>query len=371
VTTTLIHTKIGIPSVRSVLVPRRQLIERLNVGIHVKLTLISAPAGYGKTTLAAEWLRGSQHSVTWLSLDEADNDPSRFLSYFLATLQIIDEKAGKETRSLLQAPEPPSQDALVTTLLNELTAISTPFVLALDDYQFIQNLSIHKLLNAVVEHQPRQMHLVLITREDPPFPLPHLRARGQVTEIRQVDLRFTAKECAEFLENVAGLKISKSDISALERRTEGWAAGLQLAVLSMQGLDDMPRFIEEFTGSNRYVLDYLAQEVFERQSSEVQSFLLKTSILERLCTSLCDAVTEQSGSQQMIEALENANLFIMPLDQSRTWYRYHRLFRDLLHNRMRAQGDAGLITLHHRASIWYENHDLLPEAIQHALASVD
>ncbi len=367
----LIHTKFGIPPIWPAIVSRHRLIERLNAGIHRKLSLISAPAGYGKTTLAAEWLRGTQHSTTWLSLDEAENDPSRFLSYFLAALQLIDEQAGKETRSLLHTLEPPSLDSLVATLINELSAIPLSFILVLDDYQVILNLSIHKFINAVVEHQPRQMHLVLITREDPPLPLPRLRARGQVTEIRQADLRFATQECAELLENVAGLKISKSDISAMERRTEGWAAGLQLAALSMQGRDDIPRFVEEFTGSNRYVLDYLTQEVFERQSGVVQNFLLKTSILERLCASLCDAVIVHSGSQEMIEGLERANLFLIPLDQSRTWYRYHRLFRDLLHNRMRAQGVAGLNALHRRASTWYENHDLLPEAIQHALASLD
>ena len=315
--------------------------------------------------------------MTWLSLDEADNDPARFLRYFLAALQIIDEQAGKETRALLQAPEPPSQDSLMTTLLNELTAPAMPFIFALDDFQVIQTLSIHKLLNAVVEHQPGQMHLVLITREDPPFPLPRMRARGQITEVRQDDLRFTVQECAEFLENVVGLKISKNDIAALERRTEGWAAGLQLAgiamqsPLSMQGRSDTAGFIQAFTGSNHYVLDYLAQEVFEKQPTEIQDFLLKTSILDQLCASLCNAVTERPGSGEVLETLEQANLFINPLDQSRTWYRYHRLFRDLLHNRLRAQGESVLNALHNRASLWYENHDLLPDAIQHALVRMD
>lgn len=376
-TTPLINTKIGIPSIRSILVPRRQLIERLNAGIHGKLTLLSAPAGYGKTTLAAEWLGATQRATAWLSLDEGDNDPARFLRYFLTALQVVDKKAGRETRSLLQMLEPPSPDSLVMTLLNELSAISAPFVLALDDYQVIQTLSIHQMLNAIIERQPSQMHLVLITREDPPISLPRLRARGQVTEIRQANLRFTEKECAEFLENVAGLKISKSDIAALEHRTEGWAAGLQLAAIAMQstlslrGREDLPRFVQEFTGSNRYVLDYLVQEVFERQSKVVQDFLLKSSILDQLCASVCEAITEQPESQALIEALEHANLFIMPLDQSRTWYRYHRLFRDLLYNRLRTQDDSALKALHARASSWYEDHDLPSVAIQHALAGTD
>ena len=367
----LINTKFGIPSTRPILVPRQRLIKRLNAGIHGKLTLISAPAGYGKTTLAAEWLREAQRSVTWLSLDEADNDPARFLRYFLASLQVIDKQAGKETGLLLQAPEPPAQEVLMTTLLNELAAISQPFVLAVDDYQIIQTMSIHQLLNFIVERQPGQMHLVLLTREDPHLPLPRLRARGQITEVRQVDLRFTAQESAEFLEDVMGLKISDSDIQALERRTEGWIAGLQLAALSMQGRDDLQEFVQEFSGSNRYVLDYLAQEVFEKQPNEVQDFLLKTSILDQVCASLSNAVTERPGSRTVLETLEQANLFITPLDQSRTWYRYHRLFRDLLRNRLRAQDESTLKVLHQRASSWYESNDLIPNAIQHALACAD
>ena len=370
-TPSLILTKLSLPPARPVLVPRRRLVERLNGGIQGKMSLISAPAGYGKTTLAAEWLRETRRAVAWLSLDDADNDPVRFLGYFLKALQGIDEKAGVETQSLFQSPQPPSPEALVAVLLNELNEISTPFVVALDDYQLIQTLSIHQLLNAIVEHQPAQMHLVLITREDPPFALPRLRARGQVTEIRQADLRFSAAECAEFLEKVAGLEISKSDIAALERRTEGWAAGLQLAALSMQGRDDLDRFVQEFTGSNRYVLDYLTQEVFENQSLEMQRFLLKTSILDRFCASLCDTVSESPASQKMLEEMEKANLFIVPLDQSRTWFRFHHLFHDLLHNRLKELGEQDLAPYHRRACAWFEGQGLLAEAIQHALAGAD
>lgn len=367
----LINTKLCIPSLRPVLVSRQQLNQRLVAGIHGKLTLISAPAGFGKTTLAAEWLRDTQQAVTWFSLDEADNDPARFLTYFLAALQVIDAQAGKATWTLLQAPQPPSHELLMTTLLNELTAISQPFVLAIDDYHVIQTLSIHQQLSFIVEHQPSHMHIVLLTREDPPLPLPRLRARGQMTEIRQDDLRFTAQESVEFLETVMGLKISKSEISALDRRTEGWIAGLQLAALSLQGHHDPQHFVEDFTGSHRYVLDYLVHEVFEKQSKEIQDFLLKTSILDTLCGSLCDAITERPGSQELLETLEKANLFILPLDQSRNWYRYHNLFRELLHNRLRAQDDSTLATLHHRASTWYKNHKLLPDAILHTLAGAD
>jgi len=339
--------------------------------MHGKLTLISAPAGFGKTTLAVEWLRTSRNAVTWLSLDEADNDPARFLNYFIAALDVFDEQVCKKTRLLLQEPQPPPQDLLMTTLLNELTAISIPFVIAIDDYHFIQTLSIHQLLHFIVEYQPPQMHLVLLTREDPPLPLPRLRARGQLTEIRQVDLRFTAQESAEFLENVMGLEISKKDHSALEQRMEGWVAGLQLVALSMLGRDNLQLFVQDFTASNRYVLDYLTQEVFERQTRDIQDFLLKTSILDRLCGSLCDAITERSGSQELLANLERANLFILPLDQSRIWYRYHRLFRDMLHSRQGIQDSSTLEALHRRASLWFENHQLLPDAIQHALACAD
>ena len=367
----LIQTKFGIPSSRPVLVSRKQLIQRLNAGLDGKITVISAPAGYGKTTAAAEWLRTIERPVTWLSLDEGDNDPARFLTYLIAALQIVDERFGVEVQALLQSYEPPAPNIVMTTLVNEVAAIATPFILVMDDYQAIQTRSIHDSLNFLVAHQPGLMHLVLVSREDPPIPLPRLRASSQVTEIRQEDLRFTAQECAEFLETVMGLQLAKSDIAALGHRTEGWIAGLQMAAISMRGHDNLPRFVEEFAGSNRYVLDYLAQEVFERQPKEVQDFLLKTSILDRLCASLCDAVTESTGSHALLDALEHANLFILPLDQQQTWYRYHHLFRDLLQNRLRAQNESVLNAIHARASSWYEHHGLLSDAIQHTLASGD
>lgn len=367
----LIKTKFGIPACRPALVERRRLVERLDAGLNGNLTLISAPAGYGKTTLASRWLRGTTRAVTWLSLDGHDNDPVRFLNYFIAALQAIDEQVGKETQPLLQAPQPPPPDVLMTTLLNELSEIPLPFILALDDYHVIQTVSTHNLLNFIVEHQPDQMHIVLLTREDPPLPLPRLRARGQITEVRQDDLRFTTQECAEFLENVMGIKMSQDDISALERRTEGWVTGLQLAALSMRGRDDLSHFVQEFTGSNRFVLDFLAQEVFEKQTKDIQDFLLKTSILDRLCGSLCDSVTERSGSQELLDSLEQANLFVTSLDQSRNWYRYHHLFRELLGKKLCDQDVPAINALHRRACSWYERNDILPDAIGHALAGAD
>jgi LuxR family maltose regulon positive regulatory protein len=367
----ILTTKLVAPPVRSSLVARPRLLNRLERGLNKRLTLISAPAGYGKTTLLSAWLYQSEIPVAWLTLDEADNDPARFLFYFLSTLQQVDEDAGKATQSLLLAPEPPAPDILVTTLLNEIAAIPETFILAMDDYHVIQSPEIHRQLAFIVERQPDHMHLVIATREDPPLPLPRLRARNQMTEIRQVDLRFTTQETAEFLGNVMSLEISPADISALERRTEGWIAGLQLAALSMQGREDLPHFVEDFTGSNRYILDYLIQEVFDMQPAEIQDFLLKTSILDRLTGGLCDAVTGGDNSQELIETLDRANLFLHPCDQSRTWYRYHRLFGELLRNRLRTQEDYSEISLHHLACQWYENQGAVTEAIPHALAGLD
>jgi LuxR family maltose regulon positive regulatory protein len=367
----LIQSKLNLPSTRPTLVARRRLIDRLEAGWLGKISLISAPAGFGKTTLAVEWLRNKQLPVTWLSLDDSDNDPVRFLTYILAALQVIESQAGQDTLSLLQEPEPPNQELIATTLLNELTAIKQRFILAIDDYHLIQTLPIHQLLNTIVEHQPDQMHLVLLTREDPPLPLPRLRARGQITEIRQDDLRFSEEETAEFLGIVMNLGISKDDIVSLARRTEGWVAGLQLAALSIQGRTDQEQLIQKFTGSNRYILDYLVHEVYTKQPKEIQDFLLNTAILDRLSAPLCDAVAGCDESQGLLETMEKANLFIQPLDQSRTWYRYHRMFQDLLLNMVRARDKGKTTVLHQRASKWYENQDNLPDAIRHALAGED
>lgn len=369
--TPLLTTKLQIPLPRPVIVPRPRLTAQLDDGLQGKLSLVSAPAGYGKTTLVAEWLGKQDRMAAWLTLEDADNDPARFLAYILAALGKIDGQVGEETKLLLQDAEPLQPDLLMTTLLNEISAIPKLFVLVIDDYHVIHTLAIHQQLSFIVEHQPTQMHLVLLTREDPPLPLPRLRGRNQVTEIRQNDLRFTTQETLQFLKNVMGLDISPEDAISLERRTEGWIAGLQLAALSMRGRGDLQPFVVEFTGSNRYVLDYLIQEVFELQSPAVQDFLLKTSILERLCGSLCDAVAERSGSQTLLDQLEQANLFIVPLDQSRTWYRYHRLFADLLRNELRSQDRSLETNLHQRAVQWYESEGLISEAISHALDALD
>ena len=372
--TNLLATKLFTPPSRRDLVPRPRLIQILNDAWQQdkKLALVSAGAGYGKTTLVTEWLRGLPAKTAWLSLDEADNDPARFLAYFIAALQQIDGHTGENTRAMLQSPQPFPPEVVLTSLINEITAVPTPFILVLDDYHVIQTLSIHQQLCFMVENQPPSMRLVIITREDPPLPLARLRARGQMVEIRQDDLRFLPEECADFLVRIMNLNLSAGDIDALERRTEGWIAGLQLAGLSMHGCDDPADFIKAFTGSSHYVLDYLIEEVFERQSAEEQDFLLKTSILDRLTGPLCDAVVaDRSDSRLLLNRLERANLFIIALDQSRTWYRYHHLFAELLRQRLHSAGIVSENELHRRASQWFAAQGLQAEAIQHALAAAD
>ncbi len=374
----LLATKLYIPPARKNLVPRPRLVQRLDEASQQgqKLLLVSASAGYGKTTLVTEWLRGIHTKTTWLSLDRTDNDPARFLAYLIAALQQIDEHIGENTQAMLQSPQPLPPEVVLTALVNEIASAPTSFILVLDDYHVIEALPIHQQLDFLVEHQPPRMHLVIITREDPPLPLARLRARGQMVEIRQDDLRFSPEESSDFLRRVMGLNLTGDDITTLERRTEGWIAGLQLAALSMQGLDDGSEytpsdFIDAFTGSSHYILDYLIEEVFERQPVEVQDFLLRTSILDRLSGSLCDAVANRSGSAALLERLEHANLFIIPLDQSRTWYRYHHLFAELLRQRLHATAALSENELHRLASGWYAAEGFLPEAIHHALAASD
>jgi len=369
----LLATKLYIPTARKDFVPRLRLLQVLNDAWQQgkKLVLVSAPAGYGKTTLIIEWLPELQTKTAWISLDKADNDPARFLTYLIAALGQIDKRIGENTQALLQSPQPLPPEVVLTSLINEITAVTSPFVLVLDDYHVIQAISIHQQLDFLVDHQPPQMHLFIITREDPPLPLARLRARGQMAEIRQDDLRFSLDECREFLQHSMGLHLSLEDITALERRTEGWIAGLQLAALSMQGCNDLPGFVKAFSGSSHYVLEYLIEEVFERRSTDEQEFLLRTSILDQLCGPLCDAIAGRTGSSLLLDRLEHANLFIIPLDQSHTWFRYHHLFAELLRQRLHSSGKFSEVELHRRASQWFADKGLLPEAIQHALAAKD
>ncbi len=409
--TPILTTKLYIPPARPELVPRPRLIERLNEGLDQnlgfgrKLTLISAPAGFGKTTLVSDWLRQLDVPTAWVSLDESDNDPVRFLVYFIAALQTIGARQepasniGKGALGMLRSPQPPPAEAVLTSLLNEIAALPDRLVLVLDDYHLIEIQPIHDALTFLLQHLPPQMHLVIASRDDPYLPLARLRARSQLTELRATDLRFTSSEAAEFLNQVMGLNLSAEDITALETRTEGWIAGLQLAAISMQGRKDVTGFIQSFTGSHHFVLDYLLEEVLEQQSESVQTFLLHTSILDRLCGPLCDAVVygevtvgdnlpqsktcaEPSRSiqnlkskivngQATLEMLEHANLFIVRLDEERRWYRYHHLFSDLLRQRLRQTQSDWVLTLHHRASEWYEQNGFADEAIEHALRGED
>src|SRR5438477_5610175 len=330
--TPILATKLYIPPPPPKAVFRPRLIERLNEGFRRKLTLISAPAGFGKTTLISQWVASCDRQVAWLSLDEGDSDPTRFLTYLVAALRTIAPTLGEGVLGALQSPQPPPPEAMLTALLNDLTTISDHLVLVLDDYHVLDAKAVDHALTFLLEHLPPQMHLVIATREDPQLPLARLRARGQLTELRAVDLRFTPSEVAAFLNQVMGLKLSAEAIAALERRTEGWIAGLQLAAISMQGQQDATGFIKSFTGSHHFVLDYLVEEVLGQQSERVQTFLLRTSILDRMSGPLCDAVLlDPSGSgQATLEHLERANLFLVPLDSERRWYRYHQLFADLL-----------------------------------------
>ncbi len=351
--------------------PRLRLIARLNEGLTRPLTLISAPAGFGKTTLLSEWIPRSERCVAWLSLDEGDNDPIRFWIYFIAALQKLKTTLGESILPLLQSPQPPPLELILTTLLNDIATFPDNFALVLDDYHLIETQSIHANLTFLLDHLPPQMHLVITSRSDPPLPLSRLRARSQLSELRAADLRFTPDEAARFLNNMMGLSLSAEDIEVLEERTEGWIAGLQLAALSMQGRDDLPRFIAAFTGSNRYILDYLTDEVLERRPKGTKIFLLQTSILHQLSGPLCDALTGQSDGQAMLERLEQANLFLIPLDEERKWYRYHHLFAEVLRARLRQTQPDSVPELHRRASGWYEQQGLLAEAITLAATAAD
>ncbi len=374
--TPILATKLYIPRPPPNVVNRLRLLERLNEGLHRKLTLISAPAGFGKTTLVSEWVAGCERlepqvRAAWLSLDEGDNDPTRFLTYLVEALRTMAPNSGTELLSMLQSPQPPPTESLLTVLLNEITTITEPFILVLDDYHLIDARPVDQALTYLVEHLPPHMHLVIATREDPQLPLARLRARGHLTELRAADLRFTPSEAAAFLNQVMGLGLSAEDIAALEDRTEGWIAGLQLAALSMQGHQDVPGFIRSFAGDHRYIVDYLIAEVLERQPEGVRSFLLQTSILDRLSGPLCDAVTGQEEGNVRLEALERGNFFVVPLDDQRHWYRYHHLFAEVLSAHLRAEQPDRVATLHRRASAWYEQHGSTADAIRHALAAED
>jgi LuxR family maltose regulon positive regulatory protein len=374
VLSTLLATKLYKPRPTPNLVARPRLTQRLEEGLRDghRLFLVVAPAGYGKTTLVSHWLGETDIPAAWLLLDQGDNDPVRFFAYIVAALQALDPQVGQTLLDTFQTI-PQSPEALAHPLINDLAAVNRPIILALDDYHVITDGLIHEAMSFLLDHAPPNLHLVVLTRADPPFPLPRLRVRELMTEIRDRDLRFTPEEMTAFLNSVHGLNLPAELITALETRTEGWPAGVQLAALSLQGCsaERAAQFIQAFSGSHHHVIDYLADEVLRHQPEEVQLFLLQTSILERLSACLCDAVTGQQGSQALLERLEKANLFLTPLDDQRRWYRYHPLLADLLRTRL-AQTHADLApALHERASLWYEQNELGSEAVIHALAAGD
>ncbi len=369
----LLETKLHVPRWRRGLVARPRLSERLSRGADSALTLVSAPAGFGKTTLLAEWLAAAPadgRAVAWLSLDQRDNDPAVFWTYLVAALKTAAPGVDASALSLLQPPQPPSEAGLIT-LLNDLDAVSNDVVLVLDDYHVIDARDVQDGMAFLLEHLPPQIHLVIGSRADPALPLARLRGRGELVEIRAADLRFTPGEAAAYLNEVMGLVLTAADVTALEGRTEGWIAALQLAALSLQGREDTAAFIDGFAGDDRYIVDFLAEEVLQRQPEDVQQFLLQTSILERLSGPLCDAVTGQDDGKAKLAALERGNLFLVPLDDRRRWYRYHQLFADVLHARLRDEQPDDVPDLHRRASAWYEQNDEPAEAIRHALAAGD
>jgi LuxR family maltose regulon positive regulatory protein len=370
-TTGLLASKLYFPPHRPNLVQRPHLLESLDAGLSGKLTLVSAPVGFGKTTVVSEWVRARGHPTAWLSLDKNDNDLSRFLIYLIAALQRIDSKIGVDIQAAMEGSLSPNFEILLTRLISEIEGLPDKSIIVLDDYHLIDSKPIHDVINFLVEFLPPTVHLVITGRSDPPLPISRLRVQGEVNEVRTPNLRFTKKEAATFLNDLMGFDLSADGIAALEAHTEGWIASLKLAALSMQGRDDWSEFIAEFSGSHRYMIDYLVDEVMTRQPEEVQTFLLRTSILERFCAPLCKYVVAGSQDLHIIDYLDRSNLFLIPLDDHREWYRYHHLFADFLHQRLRESERDKIPELHRRASQWYEKEGLVDEAIKHALAAGD
>ena len=370
----ILATKLYVPPPRSRVVLRPRLDGRLDEGLGRRLTLVSAPAGFGKSTLIAEWVAGCGLSVAWLSLDEGDAEPTRFLAYLVEALRTVRPGVGEVVLAALGTPQPQPIATILTPLVNELDALPTDVVLVLDDYHSVDVGPVDEALTFLLEHRPSRVHVIIATREDPGLPLARWRARAELAEIRAADLRFTPDEGAAFLNQVMELGLSAGDVDALGATTEGWAAGLQLAAISLRGHEDAAAFIRSFSGSNRFVLDYLVEEVLARQPPAIGEFLLRTSILDRLCGPLCDAVTSDPSTpgQPTLEHLERANLFLVPLDGERHWYRYHHLFRDLLRQRLGQSESAAVVDeLQARASVWHEANGFDLEAFRHAAAGHD
>jgi len=372
VETALLTTKLNIPPLRPQLVSRPRLFERLNEGLIYDLILVSAPAGFGKTTLVSEWVRQSQIPTAWLSLEEADNNPHRFWEYFIAALRMLQPDIRGIALESLQSIHLMPVESILTPLINDLTGINRDSLLILDDYHFIHSEPVHSGINFLLEHLPPRLHLVIATRADPPLPIAHFRGKGTILEIGADDLRFTSEEAFNLLKELKSPMLSSEIIQALNDKTEGWVVGLKMAMLSMRGEKDIPKFISGFTGTQRYIMDYLVEEVLQRQSPEVRDFLLKTSVLERLNGPLCDAVTGRHDGQEILINLEKANLFLVPLDETREWYRYEHLFSELLLHRLETEfGPEKSNELNRLASGWHEDNGFWEKAIDYALAAQD
>src|SRR5512140_3118087 len=359
----LLRTKFFVPPIRSSQIARPRLSQLIDGGLDRALILVSAPAGYGKTTLVSSWLKETKIPSAWLSLDGGDNDPVRFLQYLIATLSPLASGVEAEVPGMLQRNQPTQFEDVVNLLVNELASFPEPFLLVLDDFHVIQSDLVLKIITYLLEHLPPQMHLVILSRTDPLLPLSRLRARNKLTDIRADRLRFTRDEIAAFLNDSMGLALSSDDLSAMESRTEGWIASLQLAALSMQSSKDIHGFVEAFTGSHHYVMDYLVEEVLGLQPKKVGDFLMQTSILDHMCGPLCESVIDANpkepvDGQAMLEILERVNLFVIPLDDERRWYRYHHLFAEMLRKRLEQHDPDSLSGLHQRASRWFEKNGL-------------
>lgn len=367
--TQLLVTKTRRPQLPPDWIARPRITDKLVGALQHKLVLISAPAGYGKTTLVIETLQYLKEPVGWISLDSADNIPGKFWTYFVTALQSIFPGTCQSVLNSLQTTQPPSIEWLQTAIINSMSSHDSDFIIVLDDYHTIDSQAIHESVSFLVEHLPTKAHLIITSRIDPSLPLARWRVNGEIAEIRAADLSFTSEEAAIFIKNVTGIALSENDLTALARRTEGWVAGLKMAALSLQSKKDVSGYIQHFSGSNRYIMDYLAEEVLNQQPAKIKQFLLETSILTRLCGPLCDAVTEHSDSQKILDQLEKANLFISPLDDERYWYRYHQLFASILYNQLVKSSPERINLLNHHASLWYEQHGLTEEAIEHDFLS--
>ena len=371
ITASLLSTKLHVPPTPHGLVPRPRLVRHLNGGLQGKLVLLSAPAGFGKTTLLSEVLDGIDCPVAWLSLDKGDNDPNLFWTYFVVALQGIEPDLGENSLTLLRSPDAQHIESVLTVLINQIANLSHQLTIVLDDYHEIKNEEIHHGLAFLLEHLPPQACLVVSSRVDFTFPLARMRGRGQLIELRADDLRFTLAETTSFLTEVMALRLSDDEVATLNNRTEGWIASLRMAAVSMQGREDIPDFIAAFSGTHRYILDYLSQEVLNCQPPNVQSFLLETSILNRLSVPLCDAVTDRNDSREILELLEADNLFLSPLDNECHWFRYHQLFAELLRSQLGVSQTDHVAILHRRASEWFEKEGHMVEAIEHAFSAKD